>query len=233
MGELSTLEDLEEAVDHGLPATEVLDLWDSEREKKNRKGALELIGDKLHQLLDDFRAENKALQKELEELESSDAPPLSTPPKADVETKKFMSLFNTDSIFLIAPLHEVERWDAMSKTTRYVVDLVGENVESLCRQFPHPYKELIDGTFRIATPSIRVAQVMENKIKNIARVREMNDIKITVHSLGTSSCVIKDAIRGKDVAIIREMCVISGKHLAIKKLVQDSDVKGLELNWTK
>ena len=232
MGELSTLEDLEEAVDE-LPIGELLSVWDSEREKKNRKGALELLGDRLHQLLHDFCIENRALQKELDELESTEAPPLPTPPKADVETKKFMSLFNNDSIFLIAPLHEVERWDAMSKTTRYVVDLVGENVESLCSQFPHPYKELIDGTFRIATPSIRVAQVMENKIKNIARVREMNDIKITVHSLGTSSCVIKDAIRGKDVAMIREMCVISGKHLAITKLIQDSDVKGLELNWKK
>lgn len=228
---LATLEDLEEALDGGMSAPELAQAWETERDKKNRKGALEMLGDELLKIIDQGGPEG--LQDELDEAlqeiaalkeklksaakEAQEAAKVEKEAPAPQLTSgaSVTSMFSGDSVFVVAPLHEVERWQAMSKITRYVVDVSGDQAESLCRQYPHPVQVLVDGTIRIDTPSVRVARVLENKIRNAALTRDLQDVRIRVHSLGSSASIVTDAVRGKNVAVIREMCIVSGRRLTV------------------
>jgi hypothetical protein len=237
---LDTLDNLEEALNSGLPMSELTKLWDKERDKKNRKGALEAIGDSILEAVEAQKDEITALKSTIRDLEdaATDAPreaPLPVPkvqaPAAHAEAKTLSTLFNSDSVFVIAPLHAVQQWAGLSQITKYVVDVTGEHSEMLCRQYPHPYTELADGTYRIATPNVRVARVIENKMKNAAKVRDIT-VGIKVHSLGSSASLATDMVRGRKVALWREMCVVSAQRLRVSTLSKSgSGVTGIELNW--
>ena len=226
---LETLEDLEDALDGGMSAPALAQAWETERDKKNRKGALEMLGDEFLKLID--QGDQEGLQDELDgalqvivDLEGKlkeaakkvEAPVAQAAPA--ISESSITSMFSGDKVFVVAPIHEVERWQAMSKITRYVVDVTGVGAEGLCRQYPHPVHVLVDGTIRIDTPNSRVARVLENKMKNAAIVRDLQGINIRVHSMGSSASIVTDAVRGKDVAVIREMCIVSGTRLSIDKV---------------
>ena len=255
MSILDTLEDLEEAIDGGLSVEDLCSTWEKERDKKNRKGALELLGDKLceHAKSDDSDASSEkekleskikisnleadlaSAQTEIEVLERK-IQELKETPASIVHEKKFASytsMFNKDNVFVIAPLHEVERWQSLSKITKYVLDVKGDHAAQLCKQFPHQYRELQDGTFRIETPSVRVARVLENKIRNMCASRKWEGHKLSVLSLGTSECIAKDAVRGGGLARMREMCIIGTSSDLSIECSLDSDGKhdGLKLSW--
>ncbi len=256
MSILDTLEDLEEAIDGGLSVKNLCSTWAKERDKKNRKGALELLGDKicdhaksgsdidvasekekfenvikisnLESELEDAQVQIEVLERKIRELKE-------TPASIAQENKfsTYASMFNKDNVFVVAPLHEVERWTALSKITKYVLDVQGPHAAACCKQFPHEYRELEDGTFRILTPSVRVARVLENKLKNMCANKKWTGHTFHVSSLGTSECIAKDAVRGGGLARMREMCIIGASAaLTIESSIDENgEPKELKLSW--
>ncbi len=238
---LDTLDNLEEAVNSRLPMSSLVKLWNGERDKKNRKGALIVLGDAILEAVEAQKDEIRALKTTIRDLEGAQAEapreaPLPVPQveaaPAHLEAKTPSTLFNSDSVFLIAPLHAVQQWAGLSQITKYVVDVTGEHSETLCRQYPHPYTELADGTYRITTPNVRVARVIENKMKNAVKVRDITGVGIKVHSLGSSASLATDMVRGQTVALWREMCVVSAQRLRVSTLSKSgASITGIELNW--